>query len=234
MKRGNTMISIYFLSTDTIKSNDFDLLASALPFGESERIRLFAMENSTRKQESLGGLTALYELCKILHLLLPLNVARTTSGKPYFDTPNARAFGISHSRGICAAAIADSSHTEIGLDIEIIDEKYNCEQIVERFFTSEEKLRFELCGKTSDAFFATWTAKEARAKLDGKGLSALICAKESSGDAPVYVSQLTVSIEDKRVAVSVCSYCPDEPIRIYFDPALKIKTTCVAKINGGI
>ena len=60
-------------------------------------------------------------------------------------------------------------------------------------------------------------AKEARSKLDGKGLSTLISAKEASGDVPIYLSQLTVSIDGKKVAVSVCSYSPDEPIKIYFD-----------------
>ncbi len=210
------MISIYFLSAEKLKERDFDSLVNSLPFGESERIRLAAIKNSTHKWESLGGLIALRELSEILGISLPASIARAASGKPYFEN-GARAFGISHSRGICAAAIADSSHTEIGLDIEVIDEKHHCEQIAERFFTSEEKLRFELCGKTADVFFSTWTAKEARAKLDGKGLGALICAKESSGDVPVYLSQLTVTIDDKKVAVSVCSYSPDEPIKIYFD-----------------
>ncbi len=217
MKRDNTMINIYFLPIKRLKANDFDSLVASLPFGEAERMRLSAIENSNHKWESLGGLTALARLCENLALPLPIAVARTTSGKPYFDAPNTCAFSISHSEGICAAAIADASHTEIGLDIEIINEKHNREQIADRFFTSEEKLRFELCGKTADAFFATWTAKEARAKLDGKGLSALISAKETSGDVPVYLSQLTVTIDDKKVAVSVCSYSPDEPIKIYFD-----------------
>ena len=217
MERGNTMISIYFLPIRRLRTNDFDLLVGSLPFGEAEQIRLSAIENSDHKWESLGGLTALERLCKILALPLPADVTRTSTGKPCFDASNAPAFSISHSNGICAAAIADSSHTEIGLDIEVINEKRNREQIAERFFSPEEKLRFELCGKTADAFFATWTAKEARAKLDGKGLSALISAKESSGDVPVYLSQLTVSIDGKKVAVSVCSYSPDEPIKIYFD-----------------
>ena len=211
------MISIYFLPIRQLRTNDFDLLVGSLPFGEAEQIRLSAIENSDHKWESLGGLAALERLYKILALPLPADVTRAATGKPCFDASNAPAFSISHSNGICAAAIADSSHTEIGLDIEVINEKRNREQIAERFFSPEEKLRFELCGKTADAFFATWTAKEARAKLDGKGLSALISAKESSGDVPVYLSQLTVSIDGKKVAVSVCSYSPDEPIKIYFD-----------------
>ena len=211
------MISIYFLSSQRLKSSKFDSLVSALPFGEAERVRLGAIENSNHKWESLGGLTALWRLCELLALPLPIDVARAPSGKPYFDADAPHAFSISHSKGICAAAVADASHAEIGLDVEVIDEKYKCEDIANRFFTPEEKLSFELCGKTPDAFFSTWTAKEARAKLDGKGLGAIISAKESSGDLPVYVSRLTVSIDEKKLAVSVCSYSPDEPIRIYFD-----------------
>lgn len=214
------MISIYFLSAEKIKECNFDSLVCSLPFGESERIRLNLIKNPTHKRESLGGLTALWELSEILGLSLPVNVARAASGKPYFEN-SARAFGISHSCGICAAAIADSAHTEIGFDIELINEKYDCVQISDRFFTPEEKLRFELCEKSTEAFFSIWTAKEARAKLDGKGLGALISSKESSGDAPVYISQLTVSIQEKRVAVAVCSYFSDEPIQIYFDRSLK-------------
>lgn len=214
------MISIYFLSAEKLKERDFDSLVNSLPFGESERIRLAAIKNSTHKWESLGGLIALRELSEILGISLPASIARAASGKPYFEN-GARAFGISHSRGICAAAIADASHTEIGFDLEVINEKYDRLQIAERFFTTEEKLRFELCEKSPESFFSTWTAKEARAKLDGKGLGALISTKEASGDLPVYVSPLTVSIEGKRVAVAVCSYFPDEPIQIYFDKKLK-------------
>ena len=217
MKRDNTMISIYFLPTKRLDAGDFDSIVTSLPFGDAERIRLSSIENSNHKWESLGGLVALERLCKILHIPLPCDIARTATGKPYFDAPIASAFSISHSEGICAAAIADATHAEIGLDIEVINEKRNRAQIAERFFSPEEKLRFELCGKTADAFFATWTAKEARAKLDGKGLSALIGAKEASGDVPVYLSQLTVTVDGKKIAVSVCSYSPDEPIKIYFD-----------------
>lgn len=211
------MISIYFLPTKRLRSGDFDSLVSALPFGDAERIRLSSIENPSHKWESLGGLVALERLCKILHNPLPCDVARTDTGKPYFDAPNTCAFSISHSDGICAVAIADATHAEIGLDIEVINEKRNRAQIADRFFSPEEKLRFELCGRTADAFFATWTAKEARAKLDGKGLSALISAKETSGDVPVYLSRLTVTVDGKKIAVSVCSYSPDEPIKIYFD-----------------
>ena len=216
VKERYSVISIYFLSSEKLKSSDFSLLVDSLPFGDTEKNRLLAIGSSTYKWESLGGLTALSKLSKILDIPLPTDVLRTPSGKPYFEN-GVRAFGISHSHGICAAALADGAHSEIGFDIEVINEKYNCKQISQRFFSPEEKLRFDLCGETPDAFFAIWTAKEARSKLDGKGLSTLISAKEASGDVPIYLSQLTVSIDGKKVAVSVCSYSPDEPIKIYFD-----------------
>ncbi len=211
------MISIYILPTDELQTLDFFELTDSLPFGENEKNRLLAISNSKHRWESLGGLIALHRLMRTVSPTDIRKILRATAGKPYFEGDSALPFSISHSHGICAAAVATHGHCEIGLDIEVIDESYVRAPVAERFFTADEKLRFELSEHTPESFFAIWTAKEARSKIDGKGLGAFLAAKEASGDPPVYVSQLTLEISGKRIAAAVCSHIAGETIRIYSD-----------------
>lgn len=214
------MICIYVLSVDSLKQSGFDRLLQELPFGDAEKLRLSAINSDIRKWESLGGLLALERLVRKLSPQELRDIIRTDGGKPYFVGPSPLPFSISHSHGICAAAVASGNHREIGLDIEVIDESFVRNGVAQRFFTPEEKLRFELCQGSPESFFAIWTAKESRSKLDGSGLSSILGAKEASGDEPVYVSQLTVECDKRRVMASICSHVANEPIRIYSDSEL--------------
>ena len=214
------MICIYILPVDSLKSSGFDEILQELPFGESEKLRLSEINSEIRKWESLGGLVALERLMRKFSPDALGEIARTENGKPYFIGASSLPFSISHSHGICAAAVASGNHKEIGLDVEVIDESYVRSGVAQRFFTAEERLRFELCDSSPESFFAIWTAKESQAKLDGGGLSSMLGAKESSGDEPIYVSQLTVECDKRRVMASICSHISNEAIRIYTDSEL--------------
>ncbi len=82
-------------------------------------------------------------------------------------------FNISHSRGV--ALFAFSRDHELGVDIEHVREIPEMEQIVEQFFSENEKAFVHALpeGMKRDAFFVLWTRKEALVKENGEGLSGL-------------------------------------------------------------
>lgn len=158
------MINIYILRNENLTSADID----ALPFGEAEKNRIHALKSPARKRESTGGLQALAALMRNANVPCP-EILRAENGKPYFNTAHALPFGISHSHGISAAALATANCGNIGFDIELVRD-IRAEAVAHRFFTPHELSLFEDGGCTPEAFFIAWTEKEAIAKLDGNGL----------------------------------------------------------------
>lgn len=218
------MIRIYILRVERLMSEDFYDLVNALPFGESEKSRLAAIGNSKHKWESLGGLVALARLLdkregEPSHFSTV--ITRASSGKPYFDSPTAPYFGISHSDGVAAAAIVDCRYGEIGFDIELINTNYDFERVADRYFTEEEKKEFEASGKSAESFYAIWTAKEAFAKMDGRGLAAVVADRSQKLSGGISLSRLSVDVGERRAMLSVCSYVADQPIQIYTDNEVK-------------
>lgn len=210
------MIRIYVLDTEKLKNQDYARQCGALPFGESEKNRLLAINNSKYRYESLGGLTALMRLTASSEYDGSLEIVRSPSGKPAFADKHAPHFGISHSRAIAAAALGDCSGSEIGFDLEVIDGGYDVDGIAERFFSDSERQQMSASADKVSAFFSIWTAKEARAKLSGRGLSSLLSGKDSE-NRRIYEWQGTVEYGDRRIAISICTYAPIEKVIIYTD-----------------
>ncbi len=88
------------------------------------------------------------------------------NGKPYAKNLDVQ-FNISHSGDIVVCAVSENP---IGIDIEKIRE-INL-KILERICSKRELLYFSEEPKLNQ-FFEIWTAKEAQAKLFGKGLAAI-------------------------------------------------------------
>lgn len=210
------MISVYVLDTENLKNQDYARQCSALPFGESEKKRLLAINNSKYRYESLGGLTALMHLAASSEYGGSLEIVRSPSGKPRFADKHAPHFGISHSRAIAAAALGNCSGSEIGFDLEVIDEGYDADGIAERFFSDKERQQMSESADNISAFFGIWTAKEARAKLSGRGLSSLLSEKDGE-NRRVYEWHGTLEYGDRRIAISLCAYAPIEKVIIYTD-----------------
>ena len=211
------MIKIYILDTEALHSQDFSALVDALPFGDGEKSRLMAIKSQKHKWESLGGLVALSRLLDKTPSDIPMSfeIYRAASGKPYFSSPAAPFFGISHSCGICAAAIVDCKYGEIGFDIEAVDGKYDPLRIADRFFSEEETEQVRKSKNPAETFFSLWTAKEATAKIDGGGLSSLILGGNMRQST--HLSKLSVELSGRRVMMSVASYVADQPIQIFTD-----------------
>lgn len=114
----------------------------------------------------------------VKHGLLEIERAnRTTiqhdeSGAPYLAAPEEGRLklqiSISHSGPWSACLIAEGQKY-IGLDLEDIHIQRNFLKLAEHYFSGEEIDYVRRCG--GHAFYQLWTAKEAIAKLHGKGLS---------------------------------------------------------------
>ena len=211
------MISIYILDTSKLEKSDFYTLCDSLPFGQEEKIRLVSMKSSTHRTESLGGLMALNELVKKADCKKDLTIARTSSGKPYFEKISSLPFGISHSKGIVAAALGESECVNIGLDIEIIDPNIRVKDIAERFFSKEEFDTLEKTQYSPECFYSLWTAKEALSKLDGDGLASIISGQLLASKKDAFLSRRHVDIGGRRAVISIYCYASEQPIQIFFD-----------------
>jgi len=79
-------------------------------------------------------------------------------------------FNISHSHELVIYAI--TRNREVGVDIEHVRPMPDAEQIVERFFSVQERTAFRLIPPSQkiEAFFSCWTRKEAFLKASGEGL----------------------------------------------------------------
>lgn len=89
-------------------------------------------------------------------------------GKPFLRDDSLE-FNLSHSNDL--AVLAVSRTPSIGIDVERFDREVDHDRLAERCFRPQEWDRFrDLEGQAkAEAFFWTWTAKEARMKATGEG-----------------------------------------------------------------
>ena len=175
---------------------DFLRLARSLPFGECEYDRLISIKNKDLATQSLCARLALMRLCGDDD---HGEIVRNEFGKPYFSSSIAPRFSLSHTNGLSIAAI--SEECEVGVDVETIRE-YGFDGIAKRFFTPDERLYLEEKGNSADAFFAVWTKKEAVAKLDGRGLSAIIATEKSPS---AHTKHFEINFNNSRAILCVAS-----------------------------
>lgn len=144
------------------------------------------------------------------------------SGKPYVGVGSGMYVSISHSHGLCAAAVSDS---EIGVDIEYIDPSRSTERLnrlAERFFSADELAYIKAEADAGDAvlperFFEVWCAKESYVKYTGAGLSGL--GGFSIFDLPFEVTRLRViDTNGGSYACAVASRERAEISPIYVEP----------------
>ena len=131
------------------------------------------------------------------------------SGKPYVGVGSGMYVSISHSHGLCAAAVSDS---EVGVDIEYIDPSRSTERLkrlAARFFSADELAYIKAEADAGDAvlperFFEVWCAKESYVKYTGAGLSGL--GGFSIFGLPVEITRLRVSdASGNSYACGICS-----------------------------
>ena len=175
----------------------------AMIFGEAESIRLEKIKNERRKRESLSGLIALK---KALGKSDASDIVRDANGRPCF-VGGGIDFSISHSGRLAAACVADDALARVGIDLERMDEKkseFN-RRIADRYFTESEREQIRL-SSDAETFYRIWTAKEAVAKLDGRGLLEVISGREDISLFRADIRQFFVTCQGERYVLTIaCS-----------------------------
>lgn len=95
------------------------------------------------------------------------------NGKPHFVPFSQNlpvVFSITHTAHTVAVLLSGAENP-CGVDAEEIRNLRNMEAIAKKMFTAEELAWFDAQGRTTHAFFALWTAKEAFIKYTGEGFS---------------------------------------------------------------
>lgn len=152
-------------------------------------------EHATAKALAELGFRKCFGSCAVLE--------HAPSGKPCFPTAPGIYVSISHSRGMCLAAIADC---EIGADIERTA-PYNerIQRVVGRFFAPDEAKSVKDGPDTE--FYRLWCRKESYVKYTGEGFSrsfssfSVLKLQESEG-TPIFT--------DMNCAGFAISVCADE------------------------
>ena len=131
---------------------------------EDERKREFGSEQ--RRQQYLCGRS-------LLRLMLQertgkpaasIELTTTEHGKPVcVDGP---AVGITHTGNTVACGIAD--HGELGIDLEIVNERRDTSRVARKFYSSEEADWLET--QPLDRFYMLWVLKEAYVKAMGQSI----------------------------------------------------------------
>ncbi len=121
--------------------------------------------------EQIITILSLQQLLEKVVRPISLTYTYGPQGKPYLqDYP--LYFNLSHSGEYIFCAVSEQ---EIGADIQIMDGKIS-EQIVQRFFSEEERKAWEECNVEGrrDLFYRLWCRKEAYGKLTGQGVAAAL------------------------------------------------------------
>jgi phosphopantetheinyl transferase len=152
-------------------STRFDYQGAVALLGEAERERLASITRERRRAEyAAGRMIAKTVVAWALGLAAEEVELGGPEGKP--EGPLGLSIGIAHSGGV---AICAASTARLGIDIERVERDRDFEGIAEAVFDEAELASIGGRPRASRMrrFYALWTMKEARAKLDGRGLSAL-------------------------------------------------------------
>ena len=170
-RRGEMAIKLWAARLERpLTEAESERLTALLP--ESRRERLLRVKDPARQREPL---------CAYLLLRLALretygwealpDIALSPGGKPCFPAHPDVYFNLSHTSGAVLVGLSDHP---IGLDIERVRPM------------SPNALRRLAPGVEESAFFPFWVRREARAKLDGAHMDALLRAETPLRDGEFY------------------------------------------------
>jgi 4'-phosphopantetheinyl transferase len=220
-----TSVHVWIVRLDDA-SVDLERGRELLSPDERERAARFIFERDRRRY--LVAHTALHDILSRYLAIEPahLSFALGTNGKPKLPqalAPSGIEFNLSHSNEMALLAVTHGH--EVGVDIEHVREKFEFQDVAERFFTAKEVAAMRGLPATlqRQAFFKCWTSKEAFLKAKGTGLSGALDEVEISlgSDEQVRISanvpnwwlfELDPS-GDYEAALVVAS--PQSPIRRY-------------------
>ena len=182
---------IYFF--DSYETLNTDEAKDLLP---AERYEKFNRLKHKRDKENCLAAYLLLKYALEQENIDSFTIKTGENGKPYLDECNYH-FNISHCKYGVAVAV---SPCPIGIDVQEITEYHP--SIAKRVF-SEEEVAF--MNNDSREFTRLWTLKEAAAKYDGRGISALKdFTFENCGTHFTKYGSYFSTFERKNLFVSVC------------------------------
>lgn len=100
-------------------------------------------------------------------------MARTSTGQPVVEGVHDVNVSWAHRPGFLLVGAARS---RLGVDIEIADRTFPCEDVVAVFFSAQDRLAFYKLrpAQRMQGFYLLWTLREAYLKALGRGLDALL------------------------------------------------------------
>jgi len=147
----------------------------------------------------------------LAHYVDRTEIETGANGKPQLvERSSGIAFNKSDSGELIVVAVARDR--EVGVDIERIDVGRNIDAVAARFFSRAESLQLDGvdAAERPRRFYVIWTAKEARLKATGRGLSGL------ASDAPQGLKIVDLDLPDGYVGcVAVESPVANGPTLIY-------------------
>jgi 4'-phosphopantetheinyl transferase len=166
------MVEVYALNIwESVEKKN---LCQLIKFISSDRVK--RVSNFRNREDSyrsvLGELLARYVICyKSGCLNKDIKIKFSIGKKPQLLYPDDLFFNISHSGDWVICGISESP---IGVDIEHIKNNKCYLNVIERFFSAEEKnyiLNNEKEINTVAKFYRLWTLKESYVKADGRGFA---------------------------------------------------------------
>jgi len=201
------MIKIFIFDQEQDFIPNFD-------FGIPEKKRLDSLRNPKRRLESEAALCALSNLISLSDCKVKLEISRDKNGKPYFKDSQI-SFSLAHSANVSVAAICDEKGCKIGIDVEKIVERPDLSRLAERFFSPHELEQLKDSSFSPDCFFRLWTLKEARSKMSGEGLSAILKNDSLGTELPFFSNCYEFYNKNDKYCLSVCADCDISNIEFY-------------------
>ncbi len=152
-----------------------DALTGVLAPDERERASRFRFERDRDRFVAARGRLRLLLGAYAGRPAATLRFEYGPQGKPALRGPSRTGglrFNLSHSGDVAVYALAIGR--DVGVDVEQLRAVPEMDEIVERWFPDEERLRYAAgaAGDRVRAFFELWTRREALLKARGEGLSA--------------------------------------------------------------
>ena len=163
-------IHLWHIALDTeISCTELFLILS---IDEQQKANSFHFEKD--KNNYIKSHAALRKILSKYYFINPIDIcfSYTKYNKPYIsDNQHNLHFNLSHSNDMAIVAIIKNH--PLGVDVEYIKPVDDINDIVENFFSNQEKIKFLLLPgeKKLEAFYTIWTRKEAFVKAVGNGLS---------------------------------------------------------------
>ena len=165
------------------------------------------------KKQNKNSLECLKEILISDYKLSNINFIKNEYGKPYLPN-NEVCFNISDSGDCIAIAI---SHSEVGVDIELIKERKRIDKIVSKTFKVSEQVEYNSSSNKIDYFYSIWTKKEAYVKMTGTGIVGYFNNLEDNYKDYVVTMKEKINDDNYYLSVSCLNKEERENIKIIYE-----------------